>query len=617
MCGIVGIIGDLSHDNLHQKITAMNNAQRHRGPDEDGVHVDDGFAMGMVRLSIVDLTGGTQPIWTGDQDGQGNGIVFNGEIYNHKSLRENLPDHITFKTNSDTEALLHTIDQKGIDGLQDLNGMFGFAYYNANDNRIILARDRIGIKPLYYADIDGVFYFASEIKSIIKALPKKPEINMQGLSDFLTYRYVPAPNTIWKNIYKLQPGHVLNFDIKNHQYDISCYWNKTQFESEKSDSSRNYSQEFEELFLDSVNQRLLSSDVDVGIMLSGGLDSSAIGAAATLNGHKNLHSFSIAFEDGGDYSELPYAREVANHLNFTHHEITIGQKEFLEFLPEQAYHTDEPLADLASIPTYFVSKLARETVKVTLSGEGADEIFAGYNMDEIHKKFKLLKALSVLPPSVLKKIPVPMIKKLGRSGYDDFLTKNPSYISYYFNDDAKNSLWSHDYNLESSDKHLNDLYSATASAHPIDQMQTAYVQSWLVENLLMKADKMSMATALELRVPFLDHRMVEWATTLPINQKIGQCPQYTTKKILRDFSTRHLPASIINRPKRGFPVPAMKWIKDDLNGWARDIIFGKNSSLLHFMNRNALESLFDDLNKNSGKIWLLIILDHWLKAYHD
>jgi len=615
MCGIVGLAGPLESSTLRHKVEQMNSAQRHRGPDEDGQWVGSHLALAMTRLSIVDLKSGSQPMQT---EGKENVLVFNGEIYNHNALRQDLEaaGH-SFKTRSDTEVLLRILETQGKDGLQKLNGMFGLAFYNKGANSLFLARDRLGIKPLYYAFIEGVFYFASEIKAILQALPKKPDLNLASLNHYLSRRYVPGPETIWQGIYKLQPGHHLTLDLQTLTPQLGCYWDQTDFVSQPHDSNRNYAQEFEDLFLDSVNQRLVSADVDVGILLSGGLDSSAIGAGMALNGHKSLHTFSVAFDEGGEYSELAYAKQVSDHIKCHHHEVVIGQKEFLDFLPEFVHFTDEPLADLAAIPTYYVSKLARDKVKVVLSGEGSDEIFAGYDLDKIYRKFLLLKKLQHLPGFILRQLPFSMAQTLADHPYEDILKANPGYISTYFAGSEKQNLWQEKYHhhLTSSQEWLKNMYTQASSQSLLDQMQTTYVRSWLVEDLLMKADKMSMATSLELRVPFLDHRMVEWASQLPLEHKVGRFGQLTTKKILRDFAAKHLPASIINRPKRGFPVPANGWLQGNLQGWAKDMLLDSKKSIsLNFFEKKAVEQTLGSSSRNS---WLLIILEQWLRANYD
>jgi asparagine synthase (glutamine-hydrolysing) len=365
MCGIAGIVSILTAFEGEASVRSMLKAIEHRGPDSEGLWSTAGFAFGMKRLSIIDLEGGDQPIWSQD----GVGIVFNGEIYNFKNLKASLEkDGILFKTHSDTEVILQLYLKRGIEAVQALEGMFGICLYDPRIQKVYLIRDRLGVKPLYYYETDSLFAFGSEIKAILAGVCEKPVIHEGAIWDYLTLRYVPAPQTIWKNIRKLEPGHYLVYDLKDKAKSIVRYWSVS-FTSQKISKKRDYQNEFETLFLEAVEKRLLASDVPVGILLSGGLDSSCVAAAAIELGHKNFHTFSIGFEDGGEFNELKYADQVAEFIGSNHHTITMGQKEFIDFIPAFVWHMDEPVADLASIPFYYVSKLAREHVKVVLSGE--------------------------------------------------------------------------------------------------------------------------------------------------------------------------------------------------------------------------------------------------------
>ncbi len=613
MCGIVGIIGSFDKASGEALVKKMLKVIEHRGPDSNGFWSDDGFAFGMQRLSIIDLSGGDQPIWSDC----GIGIVFNGEIYNFKHLRNDLEAlGITFKSHSDTEVILQLYLQKGIEAIHALEGMFGICIYDHRIQKVYLIRDRLGVKPLYYYHDDKGFIFGSEIKSILECLPQKLDMNQQSMWHYLTLRYVPSPETIWKNIYKLEPGHYLEYDLTTLKFQITKYWS-VDFCSEKKSRHRNYEREFEFLFLESVEKRLLASDVPVGILLSGGLDSSCVAAAAVELGHKNFHTFSIGFEDGGEFSELKYARQMANHIGSNHHEVLISQKQFIDFINKFVWHTDEPLADLASIPLYYVSKLASEHVKVVLSGEGADEILAGYNLDTLARKLFYLKIASHFPKSILEILPQHSFKILAKSGYSDFLRYQLTHMTDVFSETEKEKLCT--FKAASSTKdYLQQLYDISTSSEPLDQLQQVYCQSWLVENLLMKADKMSMATSLELRVPFLDHKLVEWSANLPLEWKIGSWRKgFTTKNILRQFATKRIPQEIVNRPKQGFPVPAYKWLQSDLAKFAENQVTAL--PLQKWIHTDQLLPLLDQLNSGSDeashKVWNLIILSSWLKRW--
>ncbi|WP_010304047.1 asparagine synthase (glutamine-hydrolyzing) [Candidatus Odyssella thessalonicensis] len=613
MCGIAGIIGNFDQLSGEALIKKMLRVIEHRGPDSNGFWVRDGFAFGMQRLSIIDLTGGDQPIW----DKSGVGIVFNGEIYNFRHLRASLEQEgIVFHTHSDTEVILRLYLRKGIEAIQELEGMFAICLYDPRIEKVYLVRDRLGVKPLYYYHHTDNFVFGSEIKSIHEALAQIPEIDDQSIWHYLTLRYVPAPETIWRNINKLEPGHYLVYDLKDKNFIIQKYWS-VDFCSERLQRTRNYEAEFENLFLEAVEKRLLASDVPVGILLSGGLDSSCVAAAAVELGHKNFHTFSIGFEDGGEFSELNYAKKVAEHIGSTHHEIIISQEQFVDFIEEFVWYSDEPIADLASIPLYYVSKLASEHVKVVLSGEGADEILAGYNLDQLAQKLHYLEVMSYLPSSVLKFLPFESMKTLAVSGYQNFLKSQATHITDIFSEEEKKELCTHTAR-KSTKAYLRELYNSNVSPEPIDQLQSAYCHGWLVEDLLMKADKMSMATSLELRVPFLDHKLVEWAARLPLEWKVGSFYKgFTTKRILRSFAEKRIPQEIIKRPKQGFPVPAYKWVKEDLFEFAKETLEG--SSLKPYIKTEELLRLLHNLKRGQinadHKVWNLIILAKWMQRW--
>ncbi len=614
MCGIAGIIGHFEKALGTELIQKMLSVIQHRGPDSSGYWSRDGFAFGMQRLSIIDLEGGDQPIW---DERSGVGIVFNGEIYNFKKIKEPLEaSGITFHTHCDTEVILHLYLQKGIDAIQDLEGMFGICLYDPRINKIFLIRDRLGVKPLYYHPDQDKFIFGSEVKSILEALSQKPRLNKQSLWHYLTLRYVPAPESIWEGIYKLEPGHYLEYDLDAHTFAISKYW-KINFRSDKNLRSRNYEKEFETLFLEAVEKRLLASDVPVGILLSGGLDSSCIAAAAVELGHKNFHTFSIGFEDGEQFSELAYAKTMAKHISSNHYEVLLVQNQFIDFIDDFVWYSDDPLADLASIPLYFVSKLAAEHVKVVLSGEGADETLAGYNLDTLAKKLAYLEIFGFLPSFLLKHLPFASLKILAQVGYPNVLKEHATHITHVFSEREKKKL-SLFPAQKSSIEYIKELYGSSLSLEPIDQLQQVYCQSWLVEDLLMKADKMSMATSLELRVPFLDHKLVEWCATLPLEWKVGSLAKgFTTKRILRSFAEKRIPKEIITRPKQGFPVPAYKWIQSDLFDFAKESLQSKD--LETFFHKNELNSLLKKLKDGdlhaAHQVWSLIIFSKWINKW--
>jgi asparagine synthase (glutamine-hydrolysing) len=625
MCGIVGVAGPLSRAEAGELAERMNAALVHRGPDDAGLWATDGFAFAMRRLSIIDLGGGHQPIWSDD----GVGIVFNGEIYNYRALRHELEaEGCRFRTQSDTEVVLHLFRRDGLAMVERLEGMFAICLYDPRDRQVHLVRDRFGVKPLYYGLIDGALYFASEIKAILQALPKRPDLNRQALHDYLTLRFVPGAETVWKGISKLPPAHTLTFGLDGRAGEPQRYW-ALDFAAEAVDPSRDYRREFAELFLAATEKRLVAADVPVGVLLSGGLDSSAVSAAAVELGHRNFHTFSVAFADSDAVDETPYARQVAAHIGSEHHEIRIGRDEFVSFLPDFVRAIDEPLADLASVPLQFVSRLARQDVKVVLSGEGSDEILAGYNFDRLARMLVRLQRAERLVPAALRRaaapLPVPgdagnWLRLWSKHGWQGLLAARRYHMTAHWSEAEKAGLWRECGGFSSTDDRLAAAYRVNALKHPIDQVQQIYCGDWLTEDLLMKADKMSMATSLEVREPFLDHRLAEWAAKLPLQWRVGDATVgYESKRILRDFCRSRLPRAIIERPKQGFPVPAYAWLAGPLKDWAGDILFGHGSRLHDLFDMDRVRPALAAAQRGNGpaahKVWLLIVLEHWLRTW--
>ena len=617
MCGIAGAVGLAAASLGRATVARMTDAQRHRGPDDAGDFATDGVAFGMCRLSIIDVAQGHQPIWSES----GAGIVFNGEIYNYRELRTALEQRgHRFATQSDTEVILRLYDDEGIQCLDRLEGMFAICLYDPRRRCLFLARDRLGKKPLYYGEFGGVLYFASEIKAILAALPERPAIDRQALHHYLTLRYVPGPAAIWQGIRKLEPGCCLTVDLDRGTQGIARYWSVA-FRSDAPDPAKDYPRAFEGLFLDAVEKRLVASDVPVGILLSGGLDSSAVAASAVELGHRAFHSFSVAFDEA-DADERVFARQVAERLGARHREIVIDKRQFVEFLPEFVHITDEPLADLAGVPLYFVSRLAREEVKVVLSGEGADEILAGYDLDRTAQRLERLQRLARFLPQRLPRLPSRaggIVSDLARFGWSRILATRGTHMTRLWSEAEKAELWPGTPPPESTDALIRGWYDAARSPQPIDQFQEVHCGSWLVEDLLMKADKLSMANSLELRCPFLDHRLVEWCARLPLVWKVGSAELgYRSKRILRQFAAARLPQAIIDRPKRGFPVPADRWLEGPLGAWAEDRLFRAPRMAQHFDLAPAKPVLAAARHGNTAaqhKIWALLILDHWLERW--
>lgn len=624
MCGIAGVAGSISAAHALNTVIRMNAAQIHRGPDDSGEWSEDGIGFGMRRLSIIDLAGGHQPMWSEN----GVAIIFNGEIYNYQALRtELICNGYIFRTHSDTEVILHLYHRDGLAFIGRLEGMFAIFLYDRGNNIIHLIRDRLGKKPLYYGMKNGLFYFASEIKALLAGMTERPEVNLSAIHHFLTLRFIPSHLTVWEDIQKLGPAHRLSLCLATGHFKIQRYWQLT-FHSQTIDPDRDYPKEFEQLFLQAVEKRLLASDVPVGILLSGGLDSSAIAAAALELGHHDTHTFSVYFHGHPQYDERPYANQVAKYLGAQHHEIGIDSKAFLDLLPQMVRDTDEPLADLASIPLYYVSKMARSSVKVALSGEGADEILAGYNFDKLALLLHWLRWLEQVPGALSA------ISGLARhtraqkfiaaqrsAGWQNILSAQPYHMTNYWAENEKRMLWHDCFGPFPDTQQLIQSWHAESDqeAHPLDRLQQVYCKEWLTEDLLMKADKMSMSASLELRTPFLDHTLAEWAAALPLAYKVGDNRNgFSSKKILRQFSARRLPLAIINRPKQGFPVPAYDWLKDEAGSWASSLLDRHARINDYFKSEIVQTTLAAARNGNHSaahRVWILIILELWLREW--
>lgn len=595
MCGIAGYFGwefgQAEGDGVLRRMCA---AMEHRGPDDEGRRVWDGCGLAMRRLSVVDLAGGHQPM--SDPEGR-HWIVFNGEIYNHRELRGPLAARgATLRTQSDTEVLLWQLREKGVEGLHELNGMFGLAWYDAAARRLLLCRDRLGVKPLYYWSDGRRLLFASEIKALLASGLMRQELEQRALWDYLSFRYVPGPRTMWRGVFKLQPGHCLAVGQHQPEPKLTRYWD---YPAEPASpeaapeaaaaTEAALNQEFSRLFTDAVDLRLLA-DVPVGIMLSGGLDSSAVAAVAARQGG-TVQTFSVAFADSPETDEREYARLVAAHIGAEHHEVVIGVREFAEFLPQFVRATDEPLADLASIPLYHVSKLAREHVTVVLSGEGSDEILGGYDLD-------LWQDIWDREPTDYRVGPAPN-------------------MTAYMDSAAKHALTG----LRFSDSlaPLHQELVALGARAPLEQRLRVLCRHWLVEDLLMKADKISMACSLELRTPFLDYQLVEWAFRAPLSMKVGRTETgaYASKRALRNFGRGLLPEAVLSREKKGFPVPVYEWLSGPLAGLARDLLAEPSAWLRGRFDPAQLDAMLalgmkqNALILDRHRLWNLMVLELW------
>ena len=628
MCGIAGWIdpdAKAGPESL-RRLEAMCDAIRHRGPDDDGMFVIDGVALGMRRLSIVDLEGGAQPM-----AGAGGAVqlVFNGEIYNHAELRDGLKaEGVIFETRSDTEVILRLYERFGNAAFARLNGMFAIAIFDARSGCLTLVRDRMGVKPLYYSFDGQRLIFASEIKAILEALPARPAIDARAIWDYLTFRYVPAPGTIWQGIAKLEPAHLLTVERGVSKTPVIERWWHLPPPGQLADRGGDQDETavidgFDQLLRDAVERRM-RADVPVGVLLSGGVDSSVVAALAARS-HPKLQTFAIAFEGAEAIDERGFAREVAAHLGADHHEIAIGEQDVLDFLPNFVHATDEPLADLASIPLYYVSRLAREQVRVVLSGEGSDEILGGYSFDVWARRWDQAaeQASAIASRSRLARYlrAAPAMPDPGLLDLRD--APQPLTMTAYMTGDDKRALLQGDVIFPDSLDRARRCLADYGEASPLAQALHTYCQDWLVEDLLMKADKMSMANSLELRTPFLDYRLVEMAAALPDALRVGRDREgrYHTKRILREIAAPLVPKTVISRPKMGFPVPLYDWLQDRLEPLARDCLTAGDARLRDWCRPEGLASIFSrgTMKTASGddrhRLWNMMVLELWLRRW--
>lgn len=634
MCGIAGIIG--KPEKTKEVIERMVDIITHRGPDDRGVLVEDNFAFGMRRLSIIDLNRGHQPI--SNEDGTVT-VVFNGEIYNHRELRPNLialGHH--FKTDSDTEGLVHLYEQYGHDMLRKLRGMFGFCIFDKGRNQLFIARDFFGIKPIYYRVVDGICVgFASEIKSLLEDHSYKKSVNDAAVYNYLAYQYNPLEETMFKGIYKLLPGHYMVINLEDGTYTTEPYWHyhfddkagkklgvkdKNLFAEEYVQSqiqSEAYEQELAKevrrVVEDSVEHHLIS-DVPVGSFLSGGVDSGII-VTTVQNLRKKakaapVSTFTIGFKHVSEHNE---ARQVAENVGSDHHEITVDFDEYFNELPKIAWHFDEPVADPSAVALYFLAREARKKVKVVLSGEGADELFGGYNiyrepfdLAHVSKFSSVFKSIFIKP---LTKIPLPFFGKnyLNRA----LMSVEERYIgnAHIFRPAEQEKIWNGPKQERFS---LKSYYSAVRNETDSRKMQYIDINFWLPGDILAKADKMTMAHSLELRVPFLDIEVGRLSAKIPDSLKYKEGK---TKYILRKAFESILPAETAARKKLGFPTPLRLWLKERPEEIME--IITKNIYIQKKFDMEAIEALMKAHRRgradNSRKLYILLMLALWYNVY--
>ena len=572
----------------------------HRGPDEEGYYQDNDIALGMRRLKIIDLKSGVQPVYN---ESKSIYVIQNGEIYNFPELKAHLQrkGH-KFYTKTDTEVIPHLYEEYGEKFTSLLNGMFATALWDKNKKTLLLIRDRVGIKPLYYTILNKGIIFGSEIKCIISHPKVSKEIDIDALADFLTYQYVPAPDTIFKHIKKLRPGHYLRIDEKGVQ-DIK-YWD-IDFQDDFSLNENEIIEELEFLIKDAVKKRLIS-DVPLGTFLSGGLDSSLVSAIMHNLSNKRIKTFTIGFEGFGHYDERPFAKQVANLINSEHYEFIVSS-DMIPMMEDIVWYLDEPIADPAALPTYLISKLAREYVIVALTGEGGDENFAGYPRYILSLIADRLHHTEILEMPLINKIAthLPYYPKRLLTSKKNDIERNVDWTAGFTYKEVKHLLkpnFSHN---------IYDRRRQYKEKDALSSLIKTDLKTWLVDDILMKVDRMSMAHSLEARVPLLDHRVVEFIARVPSHLKIKN---FNTKYILKKIAEKYLPKNIIYRKKHAFLLPLKFWFKE-------------NAILTQMKQKNKIsdylrqEKIVQTINKfekgkeNPKKIWTLLILEYWLRKF--
>jgi asparagine synthase (glutamine-hydrolysing) len=629
MCGIAGVVKFANNAEVDGAVLRrMCAAMVHRGPDDEGVYLGGRVGLGMRRLSIIDLATGHQPISNEDETVW---IVFNGEIYNHAALRERLRARgHRYTTQSDTETIIHAYEEYGRDCVRHLRGMFAFAIWDTRKRQLFIARDRLGIKPLYYRENGDSFFFGSEIKVILAHPEVHAEFNRSSLPEFLAFGYLSGEGTFYKGIRKLMPGHTLELD-ESGNLSIERYWDLTFTADSTSYPSSYYVQSYRDLLEQAVSSHLMS-DVPVGVFLSGGLDSSAVAALMTKIRRAPVDTFSVGYREGS-YSELPYARTVAKHLHSTHHEVMVSGQEFFDTLPKLIWHEDEPIAWPSSVPLYFVAQMARSHVKVVLTGEGSDETLAGYaRYPFILTNVSLDRVYRSLTPSLIRRSIRQGIANsswLGASVRRKLLhtflaLDGESWRSLYFDnffsafgtgDQEKLLTESFAREREEDDAYREVLeYWEHSSGEMLQRLLYTDIKTYLVE-LLMKQDSMSMAASIESRVPFLDHELVEFATKIPESFQLrGTSGKQILKKAMEDL----LPHSIIYRPKLGFPTPWSGWLAGPRLDVIENMLLEPRSLERGFFRPVAIKRLFEEHRTRHrdhyDRIWRLLNFELWQRV---
>lgn len=606
MCGFVGFSDELSKQEKNKYIKLMADKIIHRGPDQEGYYVDEKIALGHRRLSIIDLSNGTQPMFNEDKTIV---VVFNGEIYNYQEIKKELEEkgHI-FKTNSDTEILVHGYEEYNTKLFDLLRGMYAFVIYDIVKDEIIGVRDIFGIKPFYYYKDDKTFMFGSEIKSFIEHPGFVKKVNKQALKPYLTFQYSVLDETFFQNTFKLKPGSYIKY--KNGDIEVNQYY-KIEF-NQKEDTYENYMNQVEKTLEDSIKYHQIS-DVEVGSYLSGGVDSSYVVSVA-----KPDKTFTVGFDKTG-FDESGFAKDLSKIFETENYNKLITGDEFFDILPKVQYHTDEPHANLSTVPLYFLSKLTKDYVKVVLSGEGADEMFGGYNELNVNK---FVRIYSKLPLKFRKKMADLVANKKKFKGQTIILEYgkplSERFIGNAFIMDDKDATEILSKDCKTGKKYtdiIKPYYEEVKDKDEITQMMYINLNFWLPRDILLKADKMSMANSIELRVPLLDKEVWNLASKIPTKYLIKN---NETKKVFRDVAIKKIPEEWAKRKKLGFPVPFSMWIREDKYYKKVKQIFNEEF-VSEFFEKEKINKLLDDhynkLINNGRKLYTIYVFLIWYKVY--
>ena len=626
MCGICGMVAGVPGGaERHETLQRMTAALAHRGPDDSGIYMDAHAALGVRRLAIIDLVTGHQPITNEDRSLW---LVFNGEIYNYQELkrRQAARGH-RFTTQSDAEVILHAYEEYQERCVEHLLGMFAFAIWDTGEQKLFLARDRLGIKPLYYWGDAQQIAFASELKALHHHPQTPGGIDLHALDLYLSLEYIPGPWTIFEGVKKLLPGHWLSY--KNGAVKLEQYWDLPA----PSPASRNpgSTAELLELLQNAVRQHLVS-DAPLGVFLSGGIDSSSVVALMSQVSEAPIKTFSIGFEDQS-YNELAYARLVADHFHTEHHE-EIMSPELDDLFDTLVGSLDEPFGDFSLFPTYLLARFARQTVKVALSGDGGDELFGGYDtylaqmaaqtLDRLpgYLRSRALPAIfDRIPPQPAKKGLVNKLKRLVEGGKLSPALRHQRWM-IFLDDEAKAQLYAPEMlaslngrlNGDQGYAFLTDLFALEAGREPLAQGQAVDLKTYLVDDILTKVDRMSMAASLEARVPLLDHRIVEYCLNLPDAQKINRGK---TKVLLRQTMRPYLPQAVIDKPKEGFSMPVKNWLRGPLQSLMQDLLASQRLGQQGYFNPATVSRWMgehlDGKANHSHRLWALMVFERWLE----